>query len=110
MFVHRSFAGPQQDPQMSPILLFTKAWETPRDQDLRPFRDVPVYFYGAEHKGHITGQHKDIRDREGARVRYLQCSEQGVPYLPPFESSCSSQPAMQSKKKIVIISIKKFAN
>ena len=102
MFVHRSFAGPQQDPQMSPILLFTKAWETPRDQDLRPFQDVPVYFYGAEHK--------DIRDREGARVRYLQCSEQGVPYLPPFESSCSSQPAMQSKKKIVIISIKKFAN
>ena len=97
MFVHRSFSGPQ-DPQMSPILLFTKAWETPMDEDLRPFRDVPNAlrtFYEAEHKGH-----RDIRDE--ARVRCLQCSAQGAPYLPPFESSCPSQSAMQSKKNIVI--------
>ena len=85
-----------------PILLFTKAWETETsgDQDLRPFRDVPNAlrtFYGAEHKGH-----RDIRDRDEARVRCLQCSEQGAPYLPPFESSCPSQSAMQSKKNIVI--------
>ena len=74
------------------------------DEDLRPFRDVPNAlrtFYEAEHKGH-----RDIRDE--ARVRCLQCSAQGAPYLPPFESSCPSQSAMQSKRIIVNLQIRSF--
>jgi len=89
------FLEPLGLPGMLNKLYKKKAWETSsRDHDLRPYLNVPgaLRTFIEQSIRDIRG----IRDREEARVRCLQCSEQGAPYLPPFESSCPSQSAMQS--------------